>query len=374
VDRAGLPDHGFGYAGDSMKKYLGILAFAFGAFFLPREAQAVSCPQVHTFVNGETLTAANLNANPSQFASCLQNIDYRNVGSAGIFASQIIPQTAAQATFGGSVPYTFSLPPNFSAPLTQANGGTGSANGSINGITLSNTGYASGTTGLVSDGFNINLDANGNSGIGIGYDGGTLREVQFGPSGNWASITGTDFTMNGNITATGNSTITGPLFNSPNGGYQVSGDGLTTTIFSEPSSGNIAFYNNTGNYDVGVEVDMTNGYLKSHEFRVDVPNLSNLYTVPFDANSISASRYTHLEHGTVTTASVASGYGCSSTISFQVGFAAAPHLTLTLAGGPITTIIPYYQNRNTSGFQACVYQPTTPTSSGVTLDWMAFGE
>jgi len=62
-------------------------------------------PQV--WANGQTLTAIALNANPAAFVAGFANIDHVNIGSAGLYASQLIPTTGAQATFGGSVAYTF---------------------------------------------------------------------------------------------------------------------------------------------------------------------------------------------------------------------------------------------------------------------------
>ncbi|MFZ1075385.1 MAG: hypothetical protein WAN50_03370, partial [Minisyncoccia bacterium] len=63
--------------------------------------------QAHTFVTGEVLTAATLNANPANFVSAFANIDNTNIGAAGLYASQIKPTTTLQATFGGVVAYTF---------------------------------------------------------------------------------------------------------------------------------------------------------------------------------------------------------------------------------------------------------------------------
>ena len=59
------------------------------------------------FSTGETLTAAVMNANPNFLTAWSTNIDNTNIGSAGLFATQFKPTTGAQATFGGSVSYTF---------------------------------------------------------------------------------------------------------------------------------------------------------------------------------------------------------------------------------------------------------------------------
>lgn len=78
-------------------------------FFLgTRRAEATPCTVSHTFITGEVLTAATLNANPVAIVACVNAIDNSNVGVNGFFASQIIPLTVGEATFGGSQSYTFS--------------------------------------------------------------------------------------------------------------------------------------------------------------------------------------------------------------------------------------------------------------------------
>ena len=90
-----------------MKKFLVACSLLALALFAPRPAAAINCPVVHVFATGETLIATNLNSNPTQWANCFQNLDYRNVGALGFQASQITPLTLAQATFGGLLGYEF---------------------------------------------------------------------------------------------------------------------------------------------------------------------------------------------------------------------------------------------------------------------------
>jgi hypothetical protein len=59
-------------------------------------------------------------------------IDNTNIGTAGIYASQIIPITILEATFGGGVPYTFTQ----ALSAAQLNSGTsflGPSSGGVNG-------------------------------------------------------------------------------------------------------------------------------------------------------------------------------------------------------------------------------------------------
>lgn len=98
------------------------------AFFAPREASAATCVVSHTFVTGETLTATTMNANPANEVNCINNVDFNNIGVAGIYASQIKPGNTTQATFGGSSVYTFPAGVNAGGPLTAT---TGAFSGSV---------------------------------------------------------------------------------------------------------------------------------------------------------------------------------------------------------------------------------------------------
>jgi hypothetical protein len=62
---------------------------------------------LNVFVNGTTADGTQVNANFNSLIAAGNNINSTNIGSLGVYANQIIPTTAAQATFGGSVAYTF---------------------------------------------------------------------------------------------------------------------------------------------------------------------------------------------------------------------------------------------------------------------------
>ena len=69
-------------------------------------ATTVVIPNI--FSNGQVIDATMMNANFSALANWANgNVDNTNIGSGGIFASQIIPGSTAQATFGGATSYTF---------------------------------------------------------------------------------------------------------------------------------------------------------------------------------------------------------------------------------------------------------------------------
>lgn len=95
------------------------------------------------WANGDVMTAAAMNANPTAFAAGFANIDNVNIGPAGIFASQIIPTTVAQATFAGSLNYTFPLG-IITAGKVVAAGGVAATNG-FQTTTASGMGFYTGT-------------------------------------------------------------------------------------------------------------------------------------------------------------------------------------------------------------------------------------
>jgi hypothetical protein len=101
----------------------------------PREARATTCTIPYVFTNGTTINAAPFNSNFTALQTCGNNIDNTNIGSAGIYASQVIPLTAAEATFGGALGYTFTT------TLTSS-----VAAGSADALAWQN--YTSSTTGI----------------------------------------------------------------------------------------------------------------------------------------------------------------------------------------------------------------------------------
>jgi hypothetical protein len=73
---------------------------------------------LNVFVNGTTADGTQVNANFNSLIAAGNNINSTNIGSLGVYANQIIPTTAAQATFGGSLAYTFPAGVNAGGALT----------------------------------------------------------------------------------------------------------------------------------------------------------------------------------------------------------------------------------------------------------------
>jgi len=87
----------------------------------------------NVFVTGTTINAAPFNANFSAIQTWSANIDNTNIGAAGLFASQILPTTSGQATFGGTQQYTFPYGVGGTGVFTA--GATTTVPMTINGIT-----------------------------------------------------------------------------------------------------------------------------------------------------------------------------------------------------------------------------------------------
>jgi hypothetical protein len=265
-------------------------AFVLVSLLAPREkALSINCSIAHTFITGETLTAANMNANPIAQLNCTSNLDHNNVGAAGFYASQIIPTTTGQATFGGTQPYAFPNALTVKGTLTagaagkatitddgtnaylqspnavflQANGGTQTLSLSPSGLfslpgALTVPGVLSGTSAT----FSGALSTQGNMTVSSGnaYIGGGGAS-QFAMTSNTAAAQTNAFTMNAtnndtNIVqflsasspksqvlqngtySTGSSTY-GPTSASVNGALTLAGalSGVTTGSFSGAITG-----------------------------------------------------------------------------------------------------------------------------------------
>ena len=204
-----------------MKKILLAALIGALALFAPRPAAAINCPVVHTYVTGETLIATNLNANETQWANCFLNLDYRNIGAAGIQAAQIIPASGAQATFGGSLVYTFPSGVTIRGGVFTGNGSglTNITGGMISGGAPTFSGLVTAAGVTLSSGSFTGSGANLTGIPGSAITGGVVT-----------SVSGT-----GNIASTGGSTPTISISDNPSfsgslsaSGGLTSGSGLNT--------------------------------------------------------------------------------------------------------------------------------------------------
>jgi len=89
-------------------------------------ASIISLP--HPIVAGQLAKASDVQGDFTTIYNDYNgNITYANIGSAGIYASQIIPTNGTQATFGGSQTYTF--PAGIAVTQGVSSGNTIIANG-----------------------------------------------------------------------------------------------------------------------------------------------------------------------------------------------------------------------------------------------------
>ncbi len=106
-------------------------------------------PVPYTFEPNTPAYSAQVNADFNTLYTFLNNpnIDNTNIGSAGIYASQIIPLTTSEATFGGSIPMVFPNGATFSVPVT---GGGVSPVYNAAGSPLASTAHSVRLTGVTS--------------------------------------------------------------------------------------------------------------------------------------------------------------------------------------------------------------------------------
>jgi hypothetical protein len=90
-----------------MTKYLVALALSVLALLLTAPARASVCTIPNTISNGALVDATPVQQNFNALVSCANNIDWQNIDSNGIYASQIIPINPGTATFGSGQDYTF---------------------------------------------------------------------------------------------------------------------------------------------------------------------------------------------------------------------------------------------------------------------------
>lgn len=321
-----------------MKRILTSLLFAFAAIVAPKAALAISCPPSHTFITGETLTASVLNSNPVTFSGCFNNIDNTNIGSAGLYASNLNPTTLSNAQFGGNQTYTFGAPTSASVPLRI---------GGVSGQTADLLDLEATVGGTILDNVNKNGTITASTGANTAFS----SQVSDGvPTLLFNSNSGSNQTSLGVNTGSGY-----PFFSLA---QLTSGGAFQKWLLGIDSSGNLQVPSG------GVTAVGVSQYKPS----------STAYTLPYDANSTSGSGNTHYEHGSLTTAAFSGGFACASSTSFQHSFTANPDLVYTLIGFAGTTPITMYTNtRSTSAFQACAFE-SGANSGTVTFSWLAVGE
>jgi hypothetical protein len=194
-------------------RILAPLLFGVGILIAPLIAQAAPCSPSMTFTTGQTLTASVLNSNPTTFSGCFSNIDYTNIGSSGLYASNLLPTNASQATFGGVQTYTF--PASISVTGgTQTNGfinnGPATVTGNViwGGVTYGGTLY--GATGNINASGTIGLSGTGTNSLGgpLSVSGTVSNTGSTSTGAVKQTVGGTSYTLPYDAQSTGGSTNT----------------------------------------------------------------------------------------------------------------------------------------------------------------------
>jgi hypothetical protein len=301
-----------------------------------------------TFTTGQTLTAAVLNSNPTTFSGCFNNIDAVNIGAVGLYASNLNPTNATQATFGSGQSYTF------------ANGltVTGAFNASIYASEINPTTGAQATFG----GSQLFTFPNG---VAAG-----------GPvSGTTGTFSGA---LGGGATTVTSLTSSGPV-SGTNGSFSGTLGAGATTVGSLASSGAVS--GTTGTFSGGVSG--TTGTFSGAETNAGLTSTGAVkqtvggttYTIPYVAQSTSGSTNTHIEHGIVTTGTFSAGFACAPSTTFAKAFSGNPTIVGTLASGAgaASGLSVYVGSASSTAMTLCAGE-SGGSGAGPSINWVAVGE
>ena len=353
-------------------------------------ASIISLP--HPIVAGQLAKASDVQGDFTTIYNDYNgNITYANIGSAGIYASQIIPTNGTQATFGGSQTYTF--PAGIAVTQGVSSGNTIIANGSTDwlhayssgcGNIYWNSSSSNTAAGIMPTGFGafcsgsstplFNVDSSGDVGVN-----GTLNSN--------GAITGASLAAGGSATVgsltTGSMVSTGSSIFSGSSGILVNNNG---NFGSVTSSGSIqgASFQDTALSSAGVVTNNASGVLSS----VTPGGSGNLLTsngsawvsvarsVSFPAYGTSG--YVTLPSGFIIQWGVTSSFGGSGTasVSYPITF---PHalfnvtstVTTTNTVNAVQTCTPYGQSL--TNMSIYFYQTGSGPFYSPQCTWMAMG-
>lgn len=289
----------------------------------PLPSLAVTVSQPYPIVPHTNASSSQVQADFSALYSTINGyIDAANLSSSnGIYASQIIPTSSGQATFGGSQSYIF---PN---SLSVVGGIT--TNGFINNAPATITG---------------NVAWGGSGTGGTLYSNGDINHTRNLNTGGNANITGS-ITTNG-LVNNSNSTLTGAV--SAPGGISTSTIGAGTSITNNGPLNNAGTINanNTGTSLVSAGAVTINGALTGTTagFSGTVTStsgsiVSQVLPAYIDGSSVTGRLNAHLGAFTITAS------GATSSGSFQ-GYDSIPRCTISslTSGGGSPSIQPLTQS------------------------------
>jgi hypothetical protein len=217
---------------------LGALALVLLLNTPPERVDAAPCATMNVFAPATTANPALVNQNFANLVACAQNIDNSNIGSAGIYASQIIPTSPSQAIFGGTQSYTFPASLTVTSDLDVggnvfAYANLIAANATVNGAaavggTLTAASLSSGNIAATIGNFSGSLSGNGlvttsgevafNAG-GTQFINLTTGLFNFTSPISTTAITTANVTSGATLALNSNSGIYGITLNNNSGGY-----------------------------------------------------------------------------------------------------------------------------------------------------------
>lgn len=298
--------------------------------------------------NGQSAQASQINSNFNALQSCGNNIDNANIGTSGIYASQIKPTNGSQATFGGSQAYTF---PNNVSWGNSSFGGTLNTSGSYSFSTSNGAFIGTLNTPTTGGVLTYGASAGGFTSASIATNNGTSTQ------GVTPSILG--------------------VFGQPGGTLLLSLDNNGNLAVPNAVFGTIGSF--TGNLASGARVSGAS-ILSSGAVQKTVSATN--YGIPFNADETSGSVNNHIEHNAL---SVGAGvnvgaFSCLGpyTISFARAFDASPTVTLTSESVTNTTsgyLTLTLKSISTTGAVAQICNPFNSSFPAPDyIEWIALGE
>jgi len=324
-------------------------ALLLAALLVPAPANANIVTLPYPLVSGTVASAPQVMADFTTLYTLVNgNLDATNLAlTGGIYANQIIPTNASQATFGGTQTYAF--------PQSITVGNNISAlDGFLSTSLTSNSGAVYfGTAGVAKLDFGVTTSgtftfSSGNVSVTnqLNANGGFLE--------NGASVINGTLALSGVLTASSQiNAAAGTL----TAGLNDQGTALVTGLLTASGSSNLS-----GNVNILGAIDQKVG--------------SNFYTIPYDGSG-GAIAGDHYEAGTLTTATISSGFGCVSHTFNQPFPTATPRLFYSaesLVGIPAGPFTLYTNGRSATSFQACVQSYAGGSSGTATFDWLAIAE
>lgn len=263
--------------------------------------------------NVSIVDASTTNANNQFLLNCALAVDNTQIGSAGIYASQIIPTTVGRATFGGTIGYTFPAGLTI-AGFTTAGVVTNSATGALS--TTPVLPVANGGTGSATQNF-VDLT----TAQSIGGTKTLTSGLLFTDGTNYfCEKAGSDASGSALIFLVGSTCSSGNSFAFETSGNIVFTQGSVTAVSFQQSAG--AATNFFGGQVSAPSVQVgSSGYVST--------NVGTGHTYPYDIVSGSGSTADHIERGIVS--ATASG----TTVTFVTPFASSFECTASPDTGTV---------------------------------------